>query len=912
MKKLRKPSFALLLAAVLAFSLLPVNVQADSTSDASPYIYVHDAAVPYWYRSPHRYGYTDSDGITREGYVPAMYRLISGGDEFPTYCCDLVTSVQEGTAYRRINLEDAGYYSADAAAHIRGILKNGYWVGGGNLEELGSLSGVTGLTAAEALSATQCAIWHFANTNNLSDIYVGTRTISDTDDIKDPVTVNVSEGGKTTLEEIGQTGDHIQAVYDFLIRQKDEAPASVIWSFEGEQVVLTAKNGLSTYDVTVKFQMKGSTENVAALNLSASLVNGAGTIAQKSFDVLSGSALTADGAGYYTVTFENVEDSALTGAKIQLKLSGTQTVRRDVYFYEPVGGRDTAQCFVGYGEGATPISSGASVDATKGTTALSLRKYDGSMSGNPPMPGVAFTLYVSIDGQSFVPYPGMEDRTTDENGEIQWEGLVNADNIRYAYKEAEAPDGYLAPGGTPVLFSSEDQAGVGNEHALGDLTIGKSVTGTATGRHFDFAVALDFSKAQLAETYTVGDIAAEYGTLEAEYTGTDGCGGTHPDTVSFTAEDGLYTAQISLAGGESVTLKGIPVGTEYTAAELDANGNRLSDGQIASFSGTLYVCPDAEQDGGIEIEKNQLRFFNVEYEPGSLILSGKKYLNGNLSQQKFSFTLTDITDTARPVLVETVENNENGAILFAPIRYEKAGTYSYEVRELPGGGSYEYDTAVYTVTVSVTQDTDANQLTAGAPVITKVGSAGNAEEIAFYNNQGGGDEESNYTSVTVKKVWKLGEDGEAADSVTVALLRNGVQNRTVVLSDENHWRHTWSGLDDSYTWTVKEIDVPEGFTESVSRSGRVFTVTNTYEEPETPDKPDQPDTPDNPGQPDDPGTPEQPDTPDTPSTPDTPEQPGLPQTGQLWWPVLLLTLCGGGLILARVIRRRGRFDENES
>lgn len=880
MKNTRIKSLALLLAVAIALPLLSVQVLAKDIQGTDPYIYFHDEETPYWYRSPHRYAYTDQNDEEHSGYVPAMYQLTIGSSSLAAYCCDLVTSVEPGTAYRRINLEDAGYYSADAAAHIRGILKRGYWVNS-DISGLDGIEDVNGLTAAEALAATQCAIWHFANTDSLSDIYVGTRAIRYTDDIRDAETVNTQE------EASANTETNIEQVYDYLIDQTDSVPASVIWSFEGEQVVLTAKNDLSSYNVTVKFKMKGSKENVEELSLYAELLNDSGVIQTKSFDVFSDSALAADDAGYYTITFENVQDEDMKAApRIRLKLSGIQAVQWDVYFYEPVNGRDTAQCFVGYGEGATPITCETDVAVEKGTTNLSLKKYDASVSGGSadcPVPGVSFALYVSVDGgETFVPYPGMPNKITDQNGEIRWEGLAQADNIQYAYQEVDTPDGYLITDDQWGEFNSNGYAEVGNSRALGDLTIGKSVTGTDSDRHFDFKVALDFSTADLAAAghLTKPDIAGQYSILTAGYTGTDNCGQTHPGSVTFADENGLYTARISLADRESVTLRGIPVGTGYTVSELDENGGELTDGQAAGFSGRLYVCPNAKQRGVIGSEDAALNFDNVEYEAGTLILSGKKYLDGSLSGRKFSFALTDVSDASNPVLVETVENSESGTILFAPISYERAGTYSYEVRETGSSGEYSHDTAVYTVTVHVTQSAGENKLTVGAPVIAKSGSP--VEEIAFYNTtKGGGDSD---TSVTVKKVWELGRSGKAADSVTVALLRDGVQDKTAVLSAANDWTYTWDQLDDDHRWTVKELDVPKGFTVSVSQSGKTFTVTNTYKRPGTSETPDKPDVP------------------------GTPRNTTLPQTGLLWWPVPLL-LCGGGLILMQVLRRQHGCDE---
>lgn len=86
--------------------------------------------------------------------------------------------------------------------------------------------------------------------------------------------------------------------------------------------------------------------------------------------------------------------------------------------------------------------------------------------------------------------------------------------------------------------------------------------------------------------------------------------------------------------------------------------------------------------------------------------------------------------------------------------------------------------------------------------------------------------------------------------------------------------------------------------------------------PDTPDKPDKPDTPDTPENPDNPDNPVAPGTPDNPVAPGSPDNPvlpghpnnpvmnGLPQTGQLNWPIPVLTAAGTCLIAAGILLRK--------
>lgn len=194
-------------------------------------------------------------------------------------------------------------------------------------------------------------------------------------------------------------------------------------------------------------------------------------------------------------------------------------------------------------------------------------------------------------------------------------------------------------------------------------------------------------------------------------------------------------------------------------------------------------------------------------------------------------------------------------------------------------------------------------------LVTISGAKSGTANVKFdESTPGGGDEE---TSISYKavKVWKNDEGQNRPASVTVQLLLNGTVYDTVTLNASNGWSCTWESSNATDSWQVVEKDVPAGYTVSVSQSGYVFTVTNTYQNPGNPDHPGSPDTPDKPDTPDTPNTPDTPDTPNTPDTPDTPDvpdNPDIPQTGQLWWPVIVLACCGAVLLfISRARSRKG-------
>lgn len=88
-------------------------------------------------------------------------------------------------------------------------------------------------------------------------------------------------------------------------------------------------------------------------------------------------------------------------------------------------------------------------------------------------------------------------------------------------------------------------------------------------------------------------------------------------------------------------------------------------------------------------------------------------------------------------------------------------------------------------------------------------------------------EVSKLTSITIKKVWNIDESAEATEGVTVQLLKDGTVIKTARLDKNNHWQMTYNDMPQSDAYSVKEVDVPKGFTDTYTQNGYVFTVINT-------------------------------------------------------------------------------------
>ena len=83
------------------------------------------------------------------------------------------------------------------------------------------------------------------------------------------------------------------------------------------------------------------------------------------------------------------------------------------------------------------------------------------------------------------------------------------------------------------------------------------------------------------------------------------------------------------------------------------------------------------------------------------------------------------------------------------------------------------------------------------------------------------------TTITIKKVWNTDASTKAADSVTVQLLKAGTVVKTAVLNTQNNWQVSFPDMPESDAYSIKEINIPKGFTATYNQKGYEFTVTNT-------------------------------------------------------------------------------------
>ena len=299
----------------------------------------------YYQRSVHR--------ICEGGFIPAIYNIVDGaGKQYDVYCCDFETGILasgERIAYRRLTLENSGYYPPEAASKIRAIALNSYPVL--TLEEMKarmSAAGYTlndGVSEEQLLSGAQRAIWQYSNNGPVKEQAVYKYSLRIKDGYADVIKAPEEKYKESNEQHYNEIKENVQNVYDYLMSLGErEAPSGgIVLNSVTAAPLSTGTSG--TADVLLKFKLENDRHGGITLNEKDDLTLAANG---KTFPSRE---WRDEGNGEYSVTLQGVT----AGENIDVAISGEQYLARDAYFYEPVSGRHAAQCFVGVAEGSTPV-----------------------------------------------------------------------------------------------------------------------------------------------------------------------------------------------------------------------------------------------------------------------------------------------------------------------------------------------------------------------------------------------------------------------------------------------------------------------------------------------------------------------------------------------------------------------------
>lgn len=183
-------------------------------------------------------------------------------------------------------------------------------------------------------------------------------------------------------------------------------------------------------------------------------------------------------------------------------------------------------------------------------------------------------------------------------------------------------------------------------------------------------------------------------------------------TVTFKdlsySEEGTHTYTITENKGTDASIN---YSTQSITATVDVK--KANDKLVATVT---YSGGDAEKGDTFTNTKTPPTPVPPTVKPTTAQFKAKKVLaiNGSsdrtLKANEFTFLLKDQNGT----LVDTKTNGENGDILFNPVSFNEAGTFTYTIVEQKPAtpeSAITYDESVHTVTVTVTKD-ETGQLNA--------------------------------------------------------------------------------------------------------------------------------------------------------------------------------------------------------
>ncbi len=320
-----------------------------------------------------------------------------------TYCCDVKTSLEYETHYKRINLEDSGYYGAGSAKKIRAILQNSYpfismeemkanLIADGMNEDF-----VNSLNRSDLISAVQMAIWTYANVED-NDSAMGYFA---------SVSVPKNQGIYfTSLHDFSnEIWDWLpgkrQRSYDAFAEYRVNNLAYYLCSLEG---VEPEKNQIVISDIQVtRVDLIPGTDDTYNVGMYIYLnTEGSSSDNIKVTATSSNSSETITGSANQQLG-DNVKVSLTVKAKagdtINVVAEGTQKLAKGVYFYEPEGGRGISQSLVGVAEGETKVRAEETFVFNEEIKEMGLRIYKTEKDTGLPLSDINFHVYKAVPGE---------------------------------------------------------------------------------------------------------------------------------------------------------------------------------------------------------------------------------------------------------------------------------------------------------------------------------------------------------------------------------------------------------------------------------------------------------------------------------------------------------------------------------
>lgn len=309
---------------------------------------------------------------------------------------------------------------------------------------------------------------------------------------------------------------------------------------------------------------------------------------------------------------------------------------------------------------------------------------------------------------------------------------------------------------------------------------------------------------------------------EFEFTLTDS-NGVIKDTKKNDKDGNVQFKELEFdkAGVYKYTIKEVKGGTTEKGTTYDGKTVNVTITVTDDSKGALKAAVSYDNDD---------KHFENTYEAGKAKASlevMKKLTGRNLEADMFEFTLTNTADNS---VQDTQKNGADGKVKFKELTFEKAGTYTYAIKEVKAGtteNNITYDAKTVTAKVTVTDD-GKGKLSAAVEYSSDA-SDGSTTFTNVYTPA--------KTQVSVTKVWDddNNQDGLRPTKITVNLLADGVKLETkeIQAAQDGTWSATFTDLpkykdDKEIKYTVTEEPVEGYVSEITADTATNFTIKNTH------------------------------------------------------------------------------------
>ena len=391
---------------------------------------------------------------------------------------------------------------------------------------------------------------------------------------------------------------------------------------------------------------------------------------------------TTEGAGTYqfdSITYEAVGTHTYTVAEIAGNAEGVTYDTRTYTITVEVtdNGSGTLQATVS--ENSTALNFTNSYKAKETSVQFGgTKSFEGWPKGVTPP---TFTYTLSENGEE------IQSKTTQGAGTYQFDSITYEAVGTHTYTVAE-----IAGNAEGVTYDTRTYTIYVEVTDDGSGTLKATVTG-------DNPAALDFTN-----SYTAKETSVQFEghksligkkLRDAEFSFTLKGPNDFSETVMNDSEGKITFSEIKYDKPGTYTYTVKEEATDEAGVTIDSTTYNITVTVTDDGSGTLKATVS-------DADPKALDFTNsYKAEAASVQFEGLKTLYGKeLKDAEFSFTLTGSDGTD-----ETVTNDGEGKIRFSEIKYEKAGTYTYTVREnATDEAGVTIDSKVYNITVEVTDD----------------------------------------------------------------------------------------------------------------------------------------------------------------------------------------------------------------